>query len=118
SPMQPWLEPDVCDVLRRLAESQVRDVVVAPIGFVSDHLEVVYDLDTQAKGVADELGLNFVRAGTVGTHPRMIDMLAELIAERLNHGLALRVLGHMPPCPDVCPDGCCLPRATTTSFNR
>jgi protoporphyrin/coproporphyrin ferrochelatase len=108
-PSQPWLEPDVCDELRRLSESRVRDVVVAPIGFISDHLEVVYDLDTEAKQVAAGLGLNLVRAGTVGTHPQMIDMIGELITERLQLGAGPRALGSLPPCPHVCPDGCCLP---------
>ncbi|HWB13035.1 MAG TPA: ferrochelatase [Pirellulales bacterium] len=112
-PTQPWLEPDVCDELRRLAESQVRDVVVAPIGFISDHLEVIYDLDTEAKAVADKLGLNLVRAGTVGTHPQIIDMIGELIAQRMEPQAAPRALGRMPPCPDVCADGCCLPRSTS-----
>jgi ferrochelatase len=110
SPAQPWLEPDVCDELRRLAESHVRDVVVAPIGFISDHMEVIYDLDTEAQAVADELGVNFIRAGTVGTHPQMIDMIHELVVERIRPGAAKRALGSLPPCPDVCPDGCCLPK--------
>jgi ferrochelatase len=110
-PTQPWLEPDVRDELRRLAQLQVRDVVVAPIGFISDHLEVVYDLDTEAKAVADQLGLNFVRAGTVGTHPQMIDTVVELIAERMEPRAARRALGKIAPCPDMCPESCCLPRS-------
>ena len=108
-PTQPWLEPDIGDELRRLANDGVRDVVVAPIGFTSDHIEVLYDLDTQAKEVADRLGANFVRAGTVGTHPEFIDMIRELVLERFEPGQPRRTLGQMPPCPDACPDDCCLP---------
>ncbi|HVA46334.1 MAG TPA: ferrochelatase [Pirellulales bacterium] len=108
-PSQPWLEPDICDELRRLAAENVRDVVVVPIGFISDHLEVVYDLDTQAKAVADGLALGFVRAATVGVHPGFIEMVRELARERLEPGSARRTLGLMPPCPDVCLADCCLP---------
>src|ERR671917_702826 len=73
-PTQPWLEPDICDHLRELKRAGARDVVVAPVGFISDHMEVLYDLDTEARQVSAELGLNFVRAGTVGTHPAFVSM--------------------------------------------
>ena len=79
---QPWLEPGILEHLRVLAENGVGDVVVSPIGFLSDHMEVLYDLDYEAAALCSELGLNFVRAGTPGTHPAVITMLAELIAER------------------------------------
>jgi len=83
-PHQPWLEPDIRDVLRETARAGGSpDVVVAPIGFISDHMEVKYDLDTQARAVAEEAGLRMVRAATVGTHPRFIQMIRELIDERL-----------------------------------
>ena len=96
-PTQPWLEPDILDHLRRLAENGVQDVVAAPIGFLSDHMEVLYDLDVEASALAAELGLHFVRAETVGTHPLIIRMFAELIAERVaNPELALCA-------PDCCP---------------
>ena len=81
-PAQPWLEPDILDHLRTLAQNGVRDVVVSPLGFLSDHMEVKYDLDYEAAALCRDLGLNFVRAGTAGTHPRVIAMLAELIEER------------------------------------
>ncbi|MBI2152830.1 MAG: ferrochelatase [Candidatus Rokubacteria bacterium] len=78
SPPDPWLEPDICDVLRGLAKEGVGDVVVAPIGFVSDHVEVLYDLDVEARRLAEELGLRFHRAGAVNDHPAFIEMLAGL----------------------------------------
>jgi ferrochelatase len=74
-PTQPWLGPDICDYLRE----SPGDTIIAPIGFLSDHMEVMYDLDTEARAVCDELGVGMVRAGTVGTHPAMIRMIAELI---------------------------------------
>jgi len=74
-PTQPWLGPDICDYLREAPS----DTVIAPIGFLSDHMEVLYDLDTEARAVCDELGIRMVRAGTVGTHPAIIRMISELI---------------------------------------
>src|SRR5215813_5801166 len=85
SPSQPWLGPDICDHLKELKTSGARDVIVAPIGFVSDHMEVIYDLDVQAQELAIELGLNMKRASTVGTHPLFVQMIRELIRERINH---------------------------------
>lgn len=81
-PTQPWLEPDILDHLRALAENGVRDVVVSPLGFLSDHMEVMYDLDCEAAALCRDLGLNFVRAKTAGTHPAVIAMLADLIEQR------------------------------------
>ncbi|MEQ1945864.1 MAG: ferrochelatase [Bryobacteraceae bacterium] len=75
-PTQPWLEPDICDHLRSLAPGS--RVVIAPIGFLSDHMEVLYDLDIEARAVCEERGILMARAGTVGTHPSMIRMIAEL----------------------------------------
>ncbi|HEX6185840.1 MAG TPA: ferrochelatase, partial [Pyrinomonadaceae bacterium] len=107
-PTQPWLEPDVCDHLRSLKEEGVTDVVVAPVGFISDHMEVLYDLDTEAHALAGELGVNMVRAATVGTHPEFVRMIRELIQERLDPLLPRRALGAYPPSHDVCPVDCCL----------
>lgn len=80
-PSQPWLGPDILDHLRRLHGEGVTNVLIAPLGFVSDHLEVLYDLDTEAAGLAQELGMKFVRAATVGTHPTFIKMIRQLIVE-------------------------------------
>jgi ferrochelatase len=106
-PAQPWLEPDICDHLRRLKEEGAADVVVSPVGFISDHMEVLYDLDTEARQLAAELGLNFVRAATVGTHPAFVSMIRELILERLDATAPRRALGHFPPRPDACATDCC-----------
>jgi ferrochelatase len=81
SPHEPWLEPDVKDALRALAAAGTPDVVVAPVGFVCDHVEVLYDLDVEARATATALGLGFARAGTVNDHPLFIRMLAEVIGE-------------------------------------
>jgi ferrochelatase len=108
-PSQPWLDPDIVDHLRSLADSGVADVVVAPIGFTSDHMEVLYDLDLEAKSRAIELGLNMVRAATVGTHPRFVRMVRELVEERLSDAPVRLHLGTHGPAPDACPPGCCPP---------
>lgn len=79
SPRDPWLEPDICDVIRDLAAKGVREIVVAPIGFVCDHAEVLYDLDIEARQVAEALGMRFSRAATVNDHPAFIRMLADIV---------------------------------------
>jgi ferrochelatase len=79
SPRDPWLEPDINDTLRALAAEGVRDAVVVPVGFVCDHVEVLYDLDIEARATATSVGLGFVRAGTVNDHPLFIRMLAEVV---------------------------------------
>jgi ferrochelatase len=108
-PSVPWLEPDVRDHLRAVAARGARDVVLSPIGFVSDHMEVLYDLDHEAREVADEAGLSLVRAPTVGTHPAFVSMIRELIEERLIPDTPRRAFGKDGPSHDVCPPGCCLP---------
>ncbi len=82
-PSQPWLEPDVCDYLGELAKSGTKAVVVIPVGFVSDHMEVLHDLDVEAAESAGSLGLAFARAATPGTDPRFASMITELVRERL-----------------------------------
>jgi ferrochelatase len=107
SPSQPWLGPDICDHLRALESQGVTNVVVAPIGFVSDHMEVIYDLDHEAQQVAREVGINMVRASTAGTHPGFVKMIRELILER-TAGATPRSLGDRGKSHDVCPLDCCL----------
>jgi protoporphyrin/coproporphyrin ferrochelatase len=107
-PVQPWLEPDICDHLRKLKEGGTTDVVVAPVGFISDHMEVLYDLDTEARQLSAELGINMLRAATVGTHPEFVRMIRELIIERLDPSAPRRALGTFAPSHDVCPFDCCL----------
>jgi protoporphyrin/coproporphyrin ferrochelatase len=107
-PSQPWLEPDILDALREVKQQgNASDVLIAPIGFVSDHMEIVFDLDTEARHLCQELGLNMVRAATVGTHPRFIRMICELICERLDDNAPRLALGDLGARPGVCPDDCC-----------
>ncbi len=107
-PAQPWLEPDVCDYLRSLDVDRVRDVVILPIGFISDHLEVLYDLDTEAQDVCGELGINMVRAATAGNHPRFVEMIRQLVVERLSDQPDRLALGDLGPSHDVCARDCCV----------
>lgn len=116
-PTQPWLGPDILDELRRQAAEGAHDVVVAPVGFLSDHLEVLYDLDTEARQLAQQLGVNLVRAATVGTHPKFVEMVRELILERLSPNTVRRAIGHYGPSHDECPADCCL-SGRTKSFNH
>jgi ferrochelatase len=105
-PQVPWLEPDVNDHLRALAEQGVRAVVVTPSGFVSDHVEVRWDLDEEARATAASVGIEFARAATVGTHPAFVSAIRELVEERLA-GAAPRSLGALGLCGIDCPPGCC-----------
>lgn len=110
-PTQPWLEPDVNDHLTALAAQGVPGVVVVPVGFVSDHMEVVFDLDTEAAQTARDLGLPFVRVPTVGTDPRFVAALVDLLEERAaaerGEPVQRPALGAMGALHDVCPVGCC-----------
>jgi ferrochelatase len=106
-PGQPWLEPDILDYLRHLHSEGVRHVLVAPIGFISDHLEVLYDLDVEAQQLAIELGMKLVRAGTAGTHPAFVSAIRELIEERLRPDAPRRASGRFGPSHDFCPNDCC-----------
>ena len=105
-PRVPWLEPDVNDHLRTLAAHGARAVVVTPSGFVSDHVEVRWDLDEEACATASELGLAYVRAATPGTHPAFVGAIRELVQERLD-GAEPRSLGALGICGVDCPEGCC-----------
>ena len=113
-PSQPWLEPDVNDHLAALAAEGTTDVVLSPIGFVSDHMEVAYDLDTEALATAKELGITAVRAGTVGTRAPFVQGLVDLLLERAalarGESVAEAAMGDLPAFPSVTPPGCCLRR--------
>jgi protoporphyrin/coproporphyrin ferrochelatase len=110
-PQVPWLEPDVNDHLEALSAAGVPGVAVVPIGFVSDHMEVVYDLDTEAKETAERLVLPFRRVATSGTDPRFVSMVRELLVERaaVERGQAVDrpAVGALPPSWDRCPHRCC-----------
>jgi ferrochelatase len=106
-PSQPWLESDIRDWLQAAKANGTSDVVIVPIGFVSDHVEVIYDLDIEARGVCETLGINMVRAATVGTHPRFIRMIREMIVERIEGAAERPALGTLGPSRDICPEDCC-----------
>ena len=106
-PAQPWLEPDIRDHLAALRARRVTEVVLVPIGFVSDHLEVQWDLDIEAAARARDLDMRLTRAATVGTHPGFVAMIRELVLERRGDA-PRRALGRGGPGPDVCVPGCCL----------
>ncbi|WFB34715.1 ferrochelatase [Kiritimatiellota bacterium B12222] len=106
-PAMPWLEPDICDHLDDLSSQGVKSVVVSPLGFVSDHLEVLFDLDLEARDHAAELGMTYQRAATPGNDPRMVKMIVELIRERLEDWPERRCIGRLPAKEDVCPATCC-----------
>jgi ferrochelatase len=95
-PSQPWLAPDICDYLRAQHAAGVRSLIICPIGFISDHMEVLYDLDTEARALCDEIGLKMVRAGTAGTHPRLVSMVCDMVMSAQTSA----VLAHCEP-------GCC-----------
>jgi ferrochelatase len=108
APGQPWLEPDILDYLREVKASNLASaVVLAPISFISDHMEVLYDLDIEAQQLCDSLSLPMVRAKTVGVHSKFIAMIRELILERTNPGSERRAVGSMGARPDVCEENCC-----------
>ena len=106
-PHVPWVGPDILEHLDALAQINVKDVVVAPIGFISDHMEVVWDLDQEARAYANDLGITLTRAETVGTHPAFVSMIRDLIEERLGKVTHRQALGKRGPAPDVCPPDCC-----------
>ena len=107
-PGDPWLEPDIVDHIRSLHQQGTKSLVIAPIGFLSDHMEVLFDLDEEAQSVCTELGITLARAATVGNHPRFVSMVRELIQERLGFVSERRAIGAFGPSHDVCPQDCCL----------
>lgn len=95
-PAQPWLGPDICEYLRSRHKDGLRKLIICPIGFISDHMEVLYDLDTEARNLCDELGMKMVRAGTAGAHPKLASMVRKMI-----------VAGATTPASAHCVTGCC-----------
>jgi len=108
-PSVPWLEPDILEVVRRLAAEGKPGLLVMPLGFLSDHVEVIYDLDHEARDLAAELGLRFERAPTVGSHPAFVGAVADLIEEHLDPSRDRLALGRFGPREDHCPLDCCSP---------
>jgi ferrochelatase len=106
-PEIPWLGPDILDELSSLRSAGSQAVVIHPVGFLSDHMEVLYDLDIEAAQQAEKLGLAFARSRTVGTHPLFVSMLAELVAERLGMTSERRAIGRIGPGEDDCQEECC-----------
>jgi ferrochelatase len=108
APGEPWLEPDILGYLREVkVRNAASAVVLAPISFISDHMEVLYDLDVEARQLCDSLRLPMTRAKTVGVHPKFVGMIRELIVERMNPGSERRALGSLGARVDVCAEGCC-----------
>jgi protoporphyrin/coproporphyrin ferrochelatase len=105
-PTQPWLVPDICDFIEELSEKGYEDVVIQPIGFVSDHLEVKFDLDKQAVEVGENRGIRVLRAGTAGTHPAFIKMIRELVLEK-TEGIEQKTEGSFGLVPTQCSTTCC-----------
>lgn len=116
-PQDPWLEPDVLDHLDDLSRQGAESVVIHPVGFLSDHIEVLFDLDEQARERCRGLGIVMERSATVGTHARFVSMLGELIDERINPkpGGTRRAIGIFGPNHDVCPVDCCPPPTRPTA---
>jgi ferrochelatase len=106
-PADPWLGPDILEHLDALGRIGSRAVVVHPVGFLSDHVEVLYDLDEEARLRCEQIGLTMVRSSTVGTHPRFVAMLRELIVERMTASPGRAAVGLYGPYHDVCPVDCC-----------
>jgi len=108
-PQMPWLEPDTLDYMEEIHSNGVENMIIAPIGFISDHMEVMFDLDTEAVEKAEELGMTMVRAATVGTAEPFVKMIRDLIVERMTANPERATLGDMPANHDICPMNCCLP---------
>lgn len=108
SPHNSWLGPDILEYMDVLATGGFTELVIHPIGFISDHMEVLYDLDYEAVEKAHQLGLTMVRSATAGTHPAFVSMIRELISERMTHRSSRQALGTRGANHDVCPIDCCL----------
>ena len=107
-PADPWLEPDILDHIHDLSTQGIKELIIHPVGFLSDHMEVMFDLDEEALHLCHEKGITLKRSATVGTHPAFVTMLRELIDERINGGRERRAIGEFGPNHDVCPADCCM----------
>ena len=105
-PQDPWLEPDILDHLRDSKSAGIDKVVISPIGFLSDHMEVLYDIDDEARRFCEVQQIHMIRASTPGIHPRFVRMIRKLIQERIN-GADRECVGQFSPSHDVCPIDCC-----------
>lgn len=108
-PQVPWLEPDIVDYMEEIHEQGINDVIIVPVGFISDHMEVMFDLDTEALEAAEEMGMKMVRADTVGTAKPFVQMIRELVEERMTTNPVREALGQYDANHDICPVDCCLP---------
>jgi len=121
-PQVPWLEPDILDYMREIHTKGIHDIVVMPVGFISDHMEVMFDLDTEAHELAQELGMKMVRAATVGTAQPFVRMIRDLIVERMTANPERVAMGGREANHDICPLNCCLPgthsRPTRSNRNK
>ncbi|MBA2117116.1 ferrochelatase [Bremerella alba] len=107
-PQQPWLEPDVCDTIQEIADHKsAQQIVVVPVGFVSDHMEVIYDLDDEAAKLSQNVGIPMARAKTAGVHPGFVSMIRKLIEERMGITTEKEAIGKYGPSHDICPIDCC-----------
>ncbi|MCC9644079.1 ferrochelatase [Rhodopirellula sp. JC740] len=107
-PSQPWLEPDVLDAIAEMDDGKKLDsLIILPIGFVSDHMEVLFDLDEEAAQLCEERGIKMARASSAGTHPEFVEMICGLVQERLGVSADKPALGSLGPWHDVCPQDCC-----------
>ena len=106
-PAQPWLGPDICARIQQLHQEGVQSVIILPVGFISDHLEVLYDLDVEAADLCGRLGMSVRRVSTVGTDPRFVSMIVDLVEERCGLRQDRQALGSMGPSHDICPADCC-----------
>ena len=106
-PSVPWLTPDIDQRIHELAEQGTQELLVHPLGFVADHMEVLFDLDTQSAAAANEAGVKMVRTPTVGTHPRFVSMLVDLVEEAAGLRADRPSLSKSGPRPDKCNSQCC-----------
>ncbi len=106
-PEDPWLGPDILEHIDSLHNYGLKNLIIHPVGFLSDHMEVMFDLDEEARHKCDSYGIHMVRSATVGTHPKFVAMMADLIIERMNQAQDRPAIGLYPANHDVCPVNCC-----------